>query len=154
MHVWGVFWGGGDRGIIVTTYTIMVHYMSGQEMAKEVTLTFNFWLYLYFPGTSPVSHQQFPRQQKQPLVVEEFDTPPSSKPPLHTDETNKIDEAFIPNKVLVQGFPDETQEFVLQLYLQSLTQSIECTEVVLHGKLAVATFAGALGTFLIPTSHQ
>ena len=64
-----------------------------------------------------------------------------------------VTDAFIPNKVLVQGFPDGTQEFVLQLYLQSLSQGIQCTEVVLHGKLAVATFAGALGTFLIPTQH-
>ena len=122
-------------------------------MEKEVTLTFNFWLYLYFPGTSPVSHQQFPRQQQQLLVVEDLDTPPLSKPPLHTDEADETD-AFIPNKILVQGFPDETQEFVLRLYLQSLTQGTQCAEVVLHGKLAVATFAGALGTFLIPTSHQ
>ena len=57
-------------------------------------------------------------------------------------------DAFIPHKVLVQGFPDETQKFVLQLYLQNLSQSIQCTEVVLHGKLAVATFAGALGTYV------
>ena len=127
----------------------MIHYMSGQEMAKEVTLIFNFWLYLYLPGTSPVSHQQFPRQQQQPLVVEEFDTPPLFQPPQPV-----VTDAFIPNKVLVQGFPDETQEFVLRLYLQSLSQGIQCTEVVLHGKLAVATFAGALGTFLIPTSHR
>ena len=137
-------WGGDNCDYIH-------YYMSGQGIVKEVTLTSNFWLYLYFTGTSPVSHHQFPQQ---PLVVEEFDTPPSSKPPLQRDETDETDETFIPNKVLVQGFPDETQEFVLRLYLQSLIQGIQCTEVVLHGKLAVATFAGALGTFLIPTSHQ
>lgn len=65
-----------------------------------------------------------------------------------------VTDAFLPHKVLVDGFPDETQEFVLQMYLQSLSQGNQCTDLVLHGKLAIATFAGALGMFLIPTSHR
>ena len=87
--------------------------------------------------------QQSPSKQQPPLVVEDFDSPFSQPTQPVMART------FSTNKVLVEGFPDGTQEFVLQLFLQSLSQGIQCTGMTLHGKLAVATFERALGTFLM-----
>ena len=87
--------------------------------------------------------QQSPSKQQPPLVVEDFDSPFSQPTQPVMART------FSTNKVLVEGFPAGTQEFVLQLFLQSLSQGIQCTGMTLHGKLAVATFERALGTFLM-----
>jgi len=76
-------------------------------------------------------------------VVEDFDSPFSQPTQPVMART------FSTNQVLVEGFPDGTEEFVLQLFLQSLSQGIRCAGVTLHGKLAVATFERALGTFLM-----
>ena len=78
-------------------------------------------------------------------MVEDYDSP-------FTQRTHPVmAKPFSPSKVLVEGFPDGTQEFVLQLFLQSLSQGVPCTGVTLHGKLAVATFERALGTFFMYT---
>ena len=83
-----------------------------------------------------IAHQaRFPQH----LAVEDLETSYSQQS-LYT-----VIEDFIPNKVVVESFPPGTEDFVLQLYLQNLSQPVSCTEVKIHGNVAIATFAGAIG---------
>ena len=82
----------------------------------------------------------------QQLVIEDLDSPyPKRPPPLQQPPPPIFAQGVIPNQVIVEGFPQGTQEFVLQLYLEILSEPLQCTGVKMYAKVAVATFAAAIG---------
>ena len=72
--------------------------------------------------------------------------PPSQQPlPLQQPLPSNLAGGVVPNLVIVEGFPPDTQEFVLQLYLANLCQTNRCTEVKMYGNVAMATFPAPVG---------
>ena len=103
--------------------------------ADFVGVTYTLSIHL---GIHP-SFSMPPKGFQQPLIVEDLDSPFTQQPIAQPAES------FMQNKVLVEGFPPETQEFVLKLFLESLLPTVQCTEVKLRGNMAVATFTGVIG---------
>ena len=91
------------------------------------------------------------------FFVEDLDSPypqryPSSQQPQQPPPSI-LSGGVIPNQVIVEGFPQDTQEFVLQLYLGSLCQTNQCTEVKTYGNAAVATFSAPVGRDTLAAIH-
>lgn len=85
------------------------------------------------------------------------DAPSSASSSLHSQQklvVEDIDSAFslgtqteehITHQVLVEGLPTGADEFVLKLYLGTLIQNVQCTDVKIHTKVAVATYHQPIG---------
>ena len=58
-------------------------------------------------------------------------------------------EGVVPNKVIIEGYPLNTKEYVLKLYLNRLTRVNGCTGMEVYGQVAVATFQDPIGMFAL-----
>lgn len=72
--------------------------------------------------------------------------PPSQQPmPFQQPPPSILAGGVVPSQIVVEGFPQGAQEFVLKLYLANICPTNQCTEVKTYGSVAVATFSAPVG---------
>ena len=89
---------------------------------------------MHYPASSPRLSLDSPM-----MVVEDVDDPISYEQHQMT--------GIVPNKAIVKGFPPNTEDYVLELYLGHLAQGSHCCDIQVYGHVAVATFQSPIGTF-------
>ena len=83
----------------------------------------------------------------QTLVVEDLDFPDATAHPTHP--LPQVSTETGTRKVIVEDIPAEIDPFLLKLYLQSLSQPVQCVDIdIRDGGKAVATFGAAVGKLL------
>lgn len=80
------------------------------------------------------------------MIVEDLDHSP-------THNQHQSMGGVVPNKVTIERYPPNTEEYVLRLYLNQLTRVNDCTSIELYSQLAVATFQDPIGMFAILLKH-